>query len=310
MENLNISLLTNVCGVDDDCDVVVDMYESLDENGNLKYVDEYSYLNNLKETRDMLRDTLSEIRSNNPLNKRQSSIIKKEENLVINFEKVNNNPKEISYTSSSGLTTDYDGGFKFFENGKKQGSNRFYKLKRFICGIGVAFGITAAIKSANHYKVDSNNNVIVEKEVSKTDEGINLDKNVVKVEKRKKVKNSSVITLGSTIKLNNTSLKYTSLGSNPFVNTRKLTCDSYKINHIALTSDGEVIKVYKVTPQLEQMSINDFIQKCQIKYGDDLKIQINVDGIKNGKTFYKQAGWTSINEIKNKENKNYKVKTL
>ena len=44
MENLNISLLTNVCGVDDDCDVVVDMYESLDENGNLKYVDEYYYL--------------------------------------------------------------------------------------------------------------------------------------------------------------------------------------------------------------------------------------------------------------------------
>ena len=32
-----------------------------------------------------------------------------------------------------------------FENDKKQVSNRFYKLKRFICGIGVAFGITAAI---------------------------------------------------------------------------------------------------------------------------------------------------------------------
>ena len=56
----NLTLLTNICAVDNDSDVVVDMYESLDENGNLKYIDEYSYLNNLKEARNMIKDTLSD----------------------------------------------------------------------------------------------------------------------------------------------------------------------------------------------------------------------------------------------------------
>lgn len=302
----NLTLLTNICAVDNDSDVVVDMYESLDENGNLKYIDEYSYLNNLKEARNMIKDTLSEIRDNNPLNKKQFDKTKTQKRFIVNLEKINNTLDGTSYTSSSGLITDYDGNSKFYKKDKKPKKHKFYKLKRLMCVFGVAFGITAAIKSATHYNVDSNGDIKVEKEDNKTN-NINSNK---KIEKNKEKKDSHKLRLGSKIKLNNSTLKYTSLGRNPFVNTRKLACDSYKINHIALTSDGDVIKVYKVTPQLEQMSINDFIQRCQIEYGDDLKFQINVDGIKNGKTVYKQAGWTSINEIKNKENKNYKVKTL
>lgn len=302
----NLTLLTNICAVDNDSDVVVDMYESLDENGNLKYIDEYSYLNNPKEARNMIKDTLSEIRDNNPLNKKQFDKTKTQKRFIVNLEKINNTLDGTSYTSSSGLITDYDGNSKFYKKDKKPKKHKFYKLKRLMCVFGVAFGITAAIKSATHYNVDSNGDIKVEKEDNKTN-NINSNK---KIEKNKEKKDSHKLRLGSKIKLNNSTLKYTSLGRNPFVNTRKLACDSYKINHIALTSDGDVIKVYKVTPQLEQMSINDFIQRCQIEYGDDLKFQINVDGIKNGKTVYKQAGWTSINEIKNKENKNYKVKTL
>lgn len=302
----NLTLLTNICAVDNDSDVVVDMYESLDENGNLKYIDEYSYLNNLKEARNMIKDTLSEIRDNNPLNKKQFDKTKTQKRFIVNLEKINNTLDGTSYTSSSGLITDYDGNSKFYKKDKKPKKHKFYKLKRLMCVFGVAFGITAAIKSATHYNVNSNGDIKVEKEDNKTN-NINSNK---KIEKNKEKKDSHKLRLGSKIKLNNSTLKYTSLGRNPFVNTRKLACDSYKINHIALTSDGDVIKVYKVTPQLEQMSINDFIQRCQVEYGDDLKFQINVDGIKNGKTVYKQAGWTSINEIKNKENKNYKVKTL
>ncbi len=302
----NLTLLTNICAVDNDSDVVVDMYESLDENGNLKYIDEYSYLNNLKEARNMIKDTLSEIRDNNPLNKKQFDKTKTQKRFIVNLEKINNTLDGTSYTSSSGLITDYDGNSKFYKKDKKPRKYKFYKLKRLMCVFGVAFGITAAIKSATHYNVNSNGDIKVEKEDNKTN-NINSNK---KIEKNKEKKDSHKLRLGSKIKLNNSTLKYTSLGRNPFVNTRKLACDSYKINHIALTSDGDVIKVYKVTPQLEQMSINDFIQRCQVEYGDDLKFQINVDGIKNGKTVYKQAGWTSINEIKNKENKNYKVKTL
>lgn len=302
----NLTLLTNICAVDNDSDVVVDMYESLDENGNLKYIDEYSYLNNLKEARNMIKDTLSEIRDNNPLNKKQFDKTKTQKRFIVNLEKINNTLDGTSYTSSSGLITDYDGNSKFYKKDKKPRKYKFYKLKRLMCVFGVAFGITAAIKSATHYNVNSNGDIKVEKEDNKTN-NINSNK---KIEKSKEKKDSHKLRLGSKIKLNNSTLKYTSLGRNPFVNTRKLACDSYKINHIALTSDGNVIKVYKVTPQLEQMSINDFIQRCQVEYDDDLKFQINVDGIKNGKTVYKQAGWTSINEIKNKENKNYKVKTL
>lgn len=302
----NLTLLTNICAVDNDSDVVVDMYESLDENGNLKYIDEYSYLNNLKEARNMIKDTLSEIRDNNPLNKKQFDKTKTQKRFIVNLEKINNTLDGTYYTSSSGLITDYDGNSKFYKKDKKPRKYKFYKLKRLMCVFGVAFGITAAIKSATHYNVNSNGDIKVEKEDNKTN-NINSNK---KIEKNKEKKDSHKLRLGSKIKLNNSTLKYTSLGRNPFVNTRKLACDSYKINHIALTSDGDVIKVYKVTPQLEQMSINDFIQRCQVEYGDDLKFQINVDGIKNGKTVYKQAGWTSINEIKNKENKNYKVKTL
>mgnify|MGYP004461483265 CR=1 FL=1 len=302
----NLTLLTNICAVDNDSDVVVDMYESLDENGNLKYIDEYSYLNNLKEARNMIKDTLSEIRDNNPLNKKQFDKTKTQKRFIVNLEKINNTLDGTYYTSSSGLITDYDGNSKFYKKDKKPRKYKFYKLKRLMCVFGVAFGITAAIKSATHYNVNSNGDIKVEKEDNKTN-NINSNK---KIEKSKEKKDSHKLRLGSKIKLNNSTLKYTSLGRNPFVNTRKLACDSYKINHIALTSDGNVIKVYKVTPQLEQMSINDFIQRCQVEYGDDLKFQINVDGIKNGKTVYKQAGWTSINEIKNKENKNYKVKTL
>lgn len=302
----NLTLLTNICAVDNDSDVVVDMYESLDENGNLKYIDEYSYLNNLKEARNMIKDTLSEIRDNNPLNKKQFDKTKTQKRFIVNLEKINNTLDGTYYTSSSGLITDYDGNSKFYKKDKKTRKYKFYKLKRLMCVFGVAFGITAAIKSATHYNVNSNGDIKVEKEDNKTN-NINSNK---KIEKNKEKKDSHKLRLGSKIKLNNSTLKYTSLGRNPFVNTRKLACDSYKINHIALTSDGDVIKVYKVTPQLEQMSINDFIQRCQVEYGDDLKFQINVDGIKNGKTVYKQAGWTSINEIKNKENKNYKVKTL
>ena len=298
----NLTLLTNICAVDNDSDVVVDMYESLDENGNLKYIDEYSYLNNLKEARNMIKDTLSEIRDNNPLNKKQFDKTKTQKRFIVNLEKINNTLDGTSYTSSSGLITDYDGNSKFYKKDKKPRKYKFYKLKRLMCVFGVAFGITAAIKSATHYNVNSNGDIKVEKEDNKTN-NINSNK---KIEKNKEKKDSHKLRLGSKIKLNNSTLKYTSLGRNPFVNTRKLACDSYKINHIALTSDGDVIKVYKVTPQLEQMSINDFIQRCQVEYGDDLKFQINVDGIKNGKTVYKQAGWTSINEIKNKENNSLK----
>ena len=83
------------------------------------------------------------------------------------------------------MITDYDGNSKFYKKDKKPRKYKFYKLKRLMCVFGVAFGITAAIKSATHYNVNSNGDIKVEKEDNKTN-NINSNKKIEKNKEKKR----------------------------------------------------------------------------------------------------------------------------
>lgn len=268
--------------------VVVDMYEKIDANGNIKYIDEYSYMEELEEKKRTLQKILFEIRNNNPANN------KKHSNNTINLEKADNYKKPIYYGDEK-IVTDYED------------MPKSYKLKKVILGIGIMFGLASAIRATSHYKIDNVNNIKVT-----NDKKIDKEKINKKIFRKKHniIPKKNKMMLDSRINLDNAILKYTSNGDNPCINTQKLDCDTYQINHIAITSNHDVVDVLKIDSTNKDMILDDFMQWCQMKYGDNIEFQINVDGIKRGRIAYKQAGWINLNKIMSKKNKNIKVKTL
>lgn len=157
---------------------------------------------------------------------------------------------------------------------------------------GVVLGLTAATNSSSNLgEVKySNGCVSIEKETANATS--NLKKSIGNTIKSEPVKKSKE-KLGF-IKLDSTDLSYTSMNDGPFVNTKRLKCDSYKAHYAAILDDNNnLIDVIDVSKK-KRMSITKFKKNCKKVYGNDINIQLNVDGVINGKVIYNKAGWISI----------------
>lgn len=183
--------------------------------------------------------------------------------------------------------------------------DRIHKFKtnlvRTAVMAGVVLGLTAATKASLNLGVIKSQNQYVSTEKETTIATNNLQKLVNKTIKSTPLKKSKE-KLGF-IKLGNTKLSYTSMNDGPTVNTKDLKCDSYKVHYAAIFDDSNNLMDVIDVSKKQEMSIHKFKKNCKKVYGDNINIQINVDGVVDGKVVYDKAGWVSIEKSINNDSK-------
>ena len=103
------------------------------------------------------------------------------------------------------------------------------------------------------------------------------------------------IKIGDVITLNDTVDLYTaSTDSNPNGNTSYLESNSYKIDLVSIVDEGNVVELL----DNNGASINEIIEECKIKYGDDIEVFENLDLLdNNGNTITRYVGWVEDEEL-------------
>ena len=101
--------------------------------------------------------------------------------------------------------------------------------------------------------------------------------------------------IGDVITLNDNIDLYTaSTDSNPNGNTSYLESNSYKVGLVSIVDDGEVVKLLDGN----DTSINEVIEECISKYGDDIEVFENLDLLdKNGGVITEHVGWVENEEL-------------
>lgn len=294
---------------------LIDAYEVQRENGSIGYIDEYTYKNTLQATEDKIEEKRNELkallkrfRDNNPLN---NPAFSSQSSSFFAYPSLTDYDDDC-ITTTDGMTIVDD--FKQAANKRRQDViNRRFSLKRVVATVGVALGLMAATKAAYNYTLDSNHHIRVEAPTKPERDSYTImrkEKSRIRVgvsSMHTMNKESSISLIEDPIQLEDIQLYYSSDEQKPSVRTKELSCDSYKINRIAILShDGKkIIKNINVNRLDSTMNIDDFKENCRLLYGDDIKFKINVHGIIDGKVVYKQAGWTSMGNIKDKKAKVY-----
>ncbi len=274
----------------DNSNDAIDIYEYKTSDGKTKYISEEEYNKNLEMDMKELDELITKM-----------NIFSRElEKGTLNFEcddflEDNDNDKEPVVTINS------DSILENSSNKKHSCKEKIYGIKmrliRTAVIAGVALGLTAATKSSLNLGTVNYNSYSTSIETGTetvTNNIQELMKNTLKSKHAKKNKDK----LGS-IKLRNTKLSYTSMNENPSVNTKQLRCDSYKAHYAAILDDSNnLIDVIDVSKK-QGLSVNKFKKNCKKVYGNNINIQINVDGIIDGKVVYKQAGWVPIEKSVN-----------
>ena len=101
--------------------------------------------------------------------------------------------------------------------------------------------------------------------------------------------------IGDVITLNDNIDLYTaSTDSNPNGNTSYLESNSYKVGLVSIVDEGEVVKLLDGN----DTSINEVIEECISKYGDDIEVFENLDLLdKNGGVITEHVGWVENEEL-------------
>lgn len=288
----NMTFVSHVLIEDEDSSDIIDMVEYKDLDGKVKYISiedfDYQYNRDVQELDSLL----------NQLNRYSKELergtpdfglydaSKKVENLIItDFDSPSENKSIKNYFCKDKI-------HKFKTN-----------LVRTAVMAGVVLGLTAATNSSSNLgEVKySNGCVSIEKETANATS--NLQKSIENIIKSEPVKKSKE-KLGF-IELGNINLSYTSMNDGPSVNTKSLKCDNYKAHYAAILDDNNnLIDVINVSKK-HKMSINKFKKNCKEVYGDNINIQLNVDGVIDGKVVYSKAGWVSIEKSVNNYSSNY-----
>ena len=305
---------------------IIDLIPFTKEDGKVMYMDQNTYDENIIKQKEALNKYLDYIKQNNPLNnhqdcsKYQSNIeIIDDFDLAVKKEK----SRKIKTLKSTIATMKKRLWLKKrYENrfcAKKDvvadftGQVQWSKFRRYATLTLLALGLIAVAPSAKNMIKNATN---VTTETKTKDNNLEFDAFTQSVEEKETsnitVCESEEVKLGDEILLDHVNLYYTSYKTSPSVSVRKLDCDSYKINHIAVISeDGlKVMDVLKMNEKLKNLTLTEFKNKCYSKYGENVKFQMNVDGIVQGNVFYHQAGWTALKNVKmlNKEKVYQKVR--
>lgn len=293
---------------------IIDTYQVKNPDGTISYVDENSFQDILdkketsaRESSRQLRDILEKIHMDNPLNKKSALF----HGLGL---------RDCRYLGGYWYYNDCitsNGGFLLIDDFaqalkemKQKKSNKF-SLKRIVKTVGFAIGLSALV-SGIHFVLKDNHKIAIETPTK--DPHIEKDsqdmtqvgfKNKVKSSKGQSIKRKakfSLIKFGDEIQLKNTKLYYDSNFHKPCVTVKKLKCDYYKINRIAvLSKDGKkIFKNIKINRNNQDLNIEEFRKSNRNLYGDDIKFQINTNGYSDGDKVYDQVGWTSISNIESK----------
>lgn len=266
-------------------------------------INERKYADKIKQDANKMKqevfDIFRSLEKNNPLDKIKDINDYKNKKIINNseerFEKINYTKTKVKRNKS-----------------KKRG----FSLRRVAVYIGLIFGFFSAAKTTSNYHVSGNSDVTVDYAKTTKPEKEETKVKQTKVEQQRKsiesqinelkeIKNTIIedVKLKDNITLNNATFHYTSDYCGPKVSQEKVDCDSYTINRIAILSksSNEIIDVIDINNKNKNMSIDDLKDNVQTVYGDDVKIKINVNGIKDGEEIYKHLGWTSINKVEEVE---------
>lgn len=254
---------------------IIETYRCVDSSGNVKYIDEYTYSDNLRRKREMLLNFIEEVEKNCPSN-----------DIDVKIEDV----EEEKDSNSLSIAEDKIEIIK---------ENKLLKKIRNVAFIAtLSLGFLAFGSKVGEKNIDLGNRTrytISNESVTPKKTYSNIKKSVKKKDnKNRKISN---LKIGSNIKLDNVKLKYTSLGDKPVVNTDSLSYTSYRINSVSIIQNREVKEVVK--PKKSSL-LSTIKSKFKNKYGTDIDIEVNVDGYIDGKLKCKNVGWTSISNLKNK----------
>ena len=120
---------------------IVDAVPYTDDCGRTTYIDFSDYIQKIEDQKNKILDFMEEMKENNPLNFHFSL-----------------DRSDIIITDYEDFCVDYDGYITKKEKIQKIG----YSLKKIACTIGVALGITAAVKGVAHFHMYTNSHVTVE----------------------------------------------------------------------------------------------------------------------------------------------------
>ena len=166
----------------------------------------------------------------------------------------------------------------------------------------------------NISRVQSNvkNKVKNEKEIVNDTEEI-----IVKTQENVKTKVSEIkekeadneflgLNIGSTMELPDMDLYYSSTADEAVGNTKYLSAPTgiYRIDLVSIVYKGRCLEVLSTDGE----NLDLLKQRVQEKYGDDVKISVNLDVVdENGKTIYKNVGWVNSDSFTKKSNVKSKV---
>lgn len=135
----------------------------------------------------------------------------------------------------------------------------------------------------------------LEEKTEETEETIDF---VVEPEVEENDSEEEGLKVGDIIKLNNDDLYYTSFDSSPRGNTSYLESDKGKVGLIAIVYKGDVLEVIDDN----SVSTSDLEKEFKAKYGDDIKVSVNVDLVDdNGENLTKYLGWMPNEETEDNE---------
>lgn len=143
--------------------------------------------------------------------------------------------------------------------------------------------VMSTVTNSKELIVKETNDVII-----KTQESIN--KKIEKPIVEEKTDEFNGLEIGSTVKLPDMDLYYSSTDTNPVGNTKYLSAPTgiYKISLISIVYKGRCIEVLS-----KSTSLDDLRDYVLTNYGEEVKIFVNFDVVtEEGKTVYKNVGWT------------------